>query len=183
MAAHSTHQAFKGSGKTTQMTAGFAPDRETANLPARRFGRPPKSAHPLLQGQASSNESPRDNCERSEAIRGNRRTRGRLWDRRVGLRPPRDDVPACFAGRSELFCRVPVRPSYLTRVRNSLISPYRFFSKPNRHFVSRDFCLSADRGPLSMRSIVKPTLHNLEPPCPGRARNPIDQPVVPSNPP
>jgi hypothetical protein len=24
MAAHSTHQAFKGSGKTAQMTAGFA---------------------------------------------------------------------------------------------------------------------------------------------------------------
>src|ERR1700733_14831641 len=34
MAAHSTHQAFKGSGKTAQMTAGFAPHRETANLPA-----------------------------------------------------------------------------------------------------------------------------------------------------
>src|SRR5277367_4315303 len=49
MAAHSTHQAFKGSGKTAQMTAGFAPHRETANLPARRFGRPPESAHPIFR--------------------------------------------------------------------------------------------------------------------------------------
>src|SRR5208282_197663 len=49
MAAHSTHQAFKGSGKTAQMTAGEAPHCETADLPARRFGRPPESAHPILR--------------------------------------------------------------------------------------------------------------------------------------
>jgi hypothetical protein len=36
MAAHSTHQAFEESGKTTKMTAGVTPDCETANLPARR---------------------------------------------------------------------------------------------------------------------------------------------------
>src|ERR1700677_3598110 len=53
MAAHSTHQAFKGSGKTAQMTAGFAPHRETANLPARRFGRPPESAHPIFRDNPS----------------------------------------------------------------------------------------------------------------------------------
>jgi hypothetical protein len=40
MAAHSTHQAFEESGKTTKMTAGVMPHCETANLPARRFGRP-----------------------------------------------------------------------------------------------------------------------------------------------
>jgi hypothetical protein len=51
MAAHSTHQAFEESGKTTKMTAGVTPDCETANLPARRFGRPPESAHPFLRGQ------------------------------------------------------------------------------------------------------------------------------------
>jgi hypothetical protein len=53
MAVHSTHQAFKGSGKTAQMTAGFAPHRETANLPARRFGRPPESAHPIFRDNPS----------------------------------------------------------------------------------------------------------------------------------
>jgi hypothetical protein len=48
MTAHSTHQAFEESGKTTQMTAGVTPNRETADLPARRFGRPPESAHPFF---------------------------------------------------------------------------------------------------------------------------------------
>jgi hypothetical protein len=53
MAAHSTHQAYEESGKTTKMTAGVMPHCETAHLPARRFGRPPESAHPLLRGQPS----------------------------------------------------------------------------------------------------------------------------------
>ncbi len=35
------------------MTAGFAPHRETANLPARQFGRPPKSAHPIFRDNPS----------------------------------------------------------------------------------------------------------------------------------
>jgi hypothetical protein len=35
------------------MTAGFAPHRETANLPARRFGRPPESAHPIFRDNPS----------------------------------------------------------------------------------------------------------------------------------
>ena len=31
------------------MTAGVTPDCETANLPARRFGRPPELAHPIFR--------------------------------------------------------------------------------------------------------------------------------------
>jgi hypothetical protein len=50
MVAHSTHQACNESGKTTRMTAGVMPHCETANLPARRFGWAPESAHPLQDG-------------------------------------------------------------------------------------------------------------------------------------
>ncbi len=35
------------------MTAGFAPHRETANLPARQFGRPPELAHPIFRDNPS----------------------------------------------------------------------------------------------------------------------------------
>src|SRR5580704_16197986 len=80
MAAHSTHQAFKGSGKTAQMTAGFAPHCETANLPARRFGRPPESAHPIFRDNPLYPNSKRQlrGAERQSnpAIVGKRR---RLW--------------------------------------------------------------------------------------------------------
>ncbi len=84
--APSTHQALQESGRTTMMTAGPKPYRETVNPAARRVGRLPDTAHPAEAEPAQISPTPTDNREPPLAAWRSRRLARCLWP--VGVDGP-----------------------------------------------------------------------------------------------